>query len=126
MIQRFSDHAANERTYLAWIRTAIAVMALGFLVERFTVFLASRGTEQGETDILATVRSAEMAGLVLLLAGVAMIICSTFRFLHFRKLIATEELRPYGGSVQQVMLASLLVLIGVFLLAWVSHHLLPR
>jgi putative membrane protein len=30
MIPRFTDHAANERTYLAWVRTAIAVMAFGF------------------------------------------------------------------------------------------------
>jgi putative membrane protein len=27
MIKRYSDHAANERTFLAWVRTAIAVMA---------------------------------------------------------------------------------------------------
>ncbi len=31
MIQRFSDHSANERTFLAWVRTAIAMMAFGFL-----------------------------------------------------------------------------------------------
>ena len=30
MIKRYSDHAANERTFLAWVRTAIAVMAFGF------------------------------------------------------------------------------------------------
>src|SRR5215469_2800993 len=35
MIKRYSDHAANERTFLAWVRTAIAVMAFGFLIERF-------------------------------------------------------------------------------------------
>ena len=34
MIERYSDHAANERTFLAWIRTAIAIMAFGFLVEQ--------------------------------------------------------------------------------------------
>jgi putative membrane protein len=39
MIKRFSDHAANERTFLAWVRTAIAVMAFGFLIERFDLFL---------------------------------------------------------------------------------------
>ncbi|HEX4173709.1 MAG TPA: DUF202 domain-containing protein, partial [Acetobacteraceae bacterium] len=32
MIGHFTDHAANERTFLAWVRTAIAVMAFGFLV----------------------------------------------------------------------------------------------
>ena len=32
MIRNFGDHAANERTFLAWVRTSIAVMAFGFLV----------------------------------------------------------------------------------------------
>jgi len=39
MIKRYSDHAANERTFLAWVRTAIAVMAFGFLIERFDLFV---------------------------------------------------------------------------------------
>jgi putative membrane protein len=39
MIRNFSDHAANERTFLAWVRTAIAVMAFGFLVAKFDLFL---------------------------------------------------------------------------------------
>jgi putative membrane protein len=39
MIKRYSDHAANERTFLAWVRTAIAVMAFGFIVEKFDLFL---------------------------------------------------------------------------------------
>src|SRR5271165_1312240 len=29
MIERYGDHAANERTFLAWVRTAIAIMAFG-------------------------------------------------------------------------------------------------
>lgn len=39
MIERYGDHAANERTFLAWVRTAIAIMAFGFLVEKFDLFL---------------------------------------------------------------------------------------
>jgi putative membrane protein len=45
MIQEYSDHAANERTFLAWIRTGIVVIAFGFVVEKFNLFmivLASR------------------------------------------------------------------------------------
>jgi putative membrane protein len=30
---------ANERTFLAWLRTSIAVMSLGFVVARFGVWL---------------------------------------------------------------------------------------
>jgi putative membrane protein len=40
-MERYSDHAANERTFLAWIRTAIAVMAFGFLVEGSIYFWRS-------------------------------------------------------------------------------------
>lgn len=32
---RARDHLANERTYLAWLRTAAAVMALGIAVATF-------------------------------------------------------------------------------------------
>jgi putative membrane protein len=39
MIETFVDHSANEHTYLAWVRTAIAVMASGFMVEKFDLFL---------------------------------------------------------------------------------------
>ncbi|HMK91244.1 MAG TPA: DUF202 domain-containing protein, partial [Methylocystis sp.] len=41
MIKGYSDHAANERTFLAWVRTGIAIIALGFVIERFNLFLAT-------------------------------------------------------------------------------------
>ena len=39
MIRGYSDHAANERTFLAWVRTAIAVIAFGFVIEEFNLFV---------------------------------------------------------------------------------------
>ncbi len=53
MIQRYTDHAANERTFLAWVRTAIAVMAFGFLVERFDLFLQIAGQTHGAPRAVA-------------------------------------------------------------------------
>ena len=41
MTQHYSDHAANQRTFLAWIRIAIAVMGFGFWIERFDIFVAT-------------------------------------------------------------------------------------
>ena len=41
---RVSDSLANERTFLAWIRTSIAVMSLGFVVAKFSVWLRELGT----------------------------------------------------------------------------------
>ena len=37
--QNRSDHMANERTFLAWVRTSIAIMAFGFVVEKFALFI---------------------------------------------------------------------------------------
>ena len=40
---RVSDYLANERTFLAWIRTSIAVMSLGFVVAKFSLWLRLLG-----------------------------------------------------------------------------------
>jgi putative membrane protein len=39
MIKRYSDAAANERTFPAWVRIALAVMVFGFPIERFDLFI---------------------------------------------------------------------------------------
>ena len=39
MIRNFTEQSANERTFLAWLRTGIAVIAFGFVVEKFHLFM---------------------------------------------------------------------------------------
>ncbi|MEM3759375.1 MAG: DUF202 domain-containing protein, partial [Saccharolobus sp.] len=34
-----SDHFANERTFLAWIRTGIALIGFGFVIAKFIIFI---------------------------------------------------------------------------------------
>ncbi|MFP3204536.1 MAG: DUF202 domain-containing protein [Metallosphaera yellowstonensis] len=34
-----SDHMANERTFLAWVRTGIALIGFGFVIAKFALFL---------------------------------------------------------------------------------------
>ncbi|HXP31990.1 MAG TPA: DUF202 domain-containing protein, partial [Stellaceae bacterium] len=43
MIKSYSDHAANERTFLAWLRTGLSVVAFGFVIERLNLFIAELG-----------------------------------------------------------------------------------
>ena len=65
MIERYGDHAANERTFLAWVRTAIAIMAFGFLVEKFDLFLRIEAT--ASTARAASIRGqfvGDVAGLL--------------------------------------------------------------
>ena len=36
---RIQQHLANQRTFLAWLRTSVALIGLGFVVSRFGLFL---------------------------------------------------------------------------------------
>jgi putative membrane protein len=122
MIKRYSDHAANERTFLAWVRTAIAVMAFGFLIERFDLFLRFAAPAMANNSLAAHQTSfANAAGLAFLLLGVGMIATAAWRYFRIAKQIdAEEELRGPGERFDLAM-AGLLVLLGCSLLLYLSH-----
>jgi uncharacterized membrane protein YidH (DUF202 family) len=42
----FTDHSSNERTFLAWLRTGIAVVGFGFVVEKFNLFITAARKHQ--------------------------------------------------------------------------------
>lgn len=81
MIKNFGDHAANERTFLAWVRTAIALMAFGFIVEKFDVFLeVAASSAPGRAVSVPGQQYANIAGLMLLVLGSAMIVVAAALF----------------------------------------------
>ena len=109
MIQRYSDHAANERTFLAWIRTAIAVMAFGFLVERFDLFLQIAGQTLARHVLSPTGQLVgNVAGLILIAIGAATIVLAIVRFRRTAVEIDSAETLPGPGQRFDVTLAGLL------------------
>jgi len=126
MIQNFSDHAANERTFLAWVRTAIAVMAFGFLVERFDLFMqvAARSVG-GRAPQVPLPAAGHVAGLVLIVAGVAMVVVSAGRFVFIARAIDSANLRMHFGSRFDIALAVMLGLLGCALFIYLLHSALP-
>lgn len=126
MIPRYSDHAANERTFLAWVRTAIAVMAFGFLVERFDIFLAYIAPQvQSNAVPLRGQKFANEAGLAFILLGILMIVVAAVRFFRTAKDIETEEVIRNPGSRFDLTLAGLLLLLGLSLFLYMSRAVLP-
>jgi len=125
MIERFNDYAANERTFLAWVRTAIAVMAFGFLVERFDIFLAYIAPQSSRAVPLHSQKFANDAGLAFILLGVAMIAIAAFRFFRIAKDIGKTETVPHSGSRFDLALAALLLLMGFSLFLYLSRAVLP-
>ncbi len=124
MIRNFSDHSANERTFLAWVRTSIAVMAFGFLVEKFDLFLELAAPSlAGRTLSMPGQKFGNAAGLALIVLGMAMVAIAAIRFLATAKAIDSDAQRPVPGSRIDLALAALLVLIGGALFVYLSHAL---
>ena len=127
MIRNFADHSANERTFLAWVRTAIAVMAFGFIVEKFDLFLeVAAPSLVGRPLSLPGHRFGNITGLALIALGTAMVAVAAARFLTTAKSIDSAQQRPGMGSRVDIALAALLVLLGGALFIYLSRALVTR
>jgi putative membrane protein len=122
MIKNFSDHAANERTFLAWVRTAIAVMAFGFLVERFDLFLELGAPSlTGRQLSIPGQKFGNLVGLSLIVIGTGMVAVAGFRFLQIGKKIDDPGPASGTGSRLDLALAALLVLLGCAIFFYLTH-----
>jgi putative membrane protein len=90
---RAREHLANERTLLAWIRTAIALMGLGFVVARFGLFLREISAIGGQSVQAESAYSGPI-GIVLVAAGLVAVAISTFRFFQARDQIEKGRYEP--------------------------------
>ena len=117
MIGGYSDHAANERTFLAWVRTGIAVIAFGFVIEKFNLFMltlasAALGGEVHRPQLAALAgRMGRYDGLVLILGGVGLVVLSTARFVRTTRLL--DDAQPHSASSvrSELVLSACLVLV---------------
>jgi putative membrane protein len=122
MIKNFRDHAANERTFLAWVRTAIAVMAFGFLIERFDLLLKAAGLSS-HTPAPEGYNFGKLAGVSAVIMGSAMFSLAIIRFAKTAKDIDSDDERPGAGSKFDVALASLMSLVGISSFLYIWHAL---
>ena len=87
-----TDYLAAERTVLAWIRTGIALMGLGFVLARFGLFLQEFNHLQPDFQVKQYGISLWI-GIALILMGVSVCLLSTLRHLRMlRQLEAGESL----------------------------------
>jgi putative membrane protein len=103
---------AAERTLLAWIRTGIAVMAFGFVVARFGLFLSllPQAQHEGFSSALSP-----YIGAGLLVIGSAAIAAGTLEYRRYCRTLRPEDLpSPHAGRLPQT-LAWLLVALGALL-----------
>ncbi|MGD0541974.1 MAG: DUF202 domain-containing protein, partial [Tepidisphaeraceae bacterium] len=75
-----SDHLANERTFLAWIRTSIAVIGLGFVVAKFTVWLRELSVRLDQSTPIRHSGLSMPLGIGLMILGGLLAVTAAWRY----------------------------------------------
>ena len=103
MIQNFTDHSANERTFLAWVRTGVAVIAFGFVLEKFNLFILALSAS-APAEVAKAIRTDRLngpigryEGLAFMLTGVVLLGLGFWRYMRMARLIDEPGARAAGG-----------------------------
>ncbi|MBI4783213.1 MAG: DUF202 domain-containing protein [Oscillatoriophycideae cyanobacterium NC_groundwater_1537_Pr4_S-0.65um_50_18] len=78
-IDRQREHQANERTFLAWLRTSIALIGFGFAIARFGLFIQQLEFALGQVPAPNGLNS-ESLGVTLVVIGILTIALATWRY----------------------------------------------
>lgn len=99
---RARDHLANERTFLAWVRTGIAAIIFGFAIGRFSIalreFMRISGHEEGS---LSSGFSAWF-GVISIIGGVLLIFAGLSRYRRAKVQIDSDTFEPAGFVIDIV------------------------
>jgi putative membrane protein len=116
-IGKASDHLANERTFLAWIRTSISIIVFGFVVAKFGITLreflrvqSDRAHESGMSLVM---------GVGFMAMGIFMALVSLARYRKTMKRLNADEFQPAGPIV--TVLALIAALFGVILAVYLIY-----
>jgi putative membrane protein len=112
MIANYTNHAANERTFLAWIRTGLAMAAFGFFLVKLNVFADAVGgasIRHLPAEHAGTVGT-HYAGLAMLAIAIATIARSSFAFERTRRAIDCDEVVQIPRSRAESLLSAALAI----------------
>ena len=103
-------HQANERTMLAWLRTGIAFMALGFAIARFGLFLKQLATAGNFALPTPNGLGSAWLGASLVAMGMTASLLATVRYGRIRSAIVRGDVgAPSATLVYAIGAAAALV-----------------
>jgi uncharacterized membrane protein YidH (DUF202 family) len=114
-------HMANERTFLSWIRTSIGVMAFGFVVEKFALFLKQVSYFFGKETPAPSRGYSSVFGIFLVGLGALMGVLAFIRYKRVEKQIDEDTYQP--SLILDVLLALSVLTIGIFLIIYLIQSL---
>lgn len=110
MQSKVKEHLANERTFLAWLRTSLAILAFGFVIERFALYLEYLGISVAPEQS----RQTTLVGIGLIWLGTVLVPLGLWRFfIQFRQIEQPTIDTPLIWPI--VALGALITALGLYL-----------
>jgi len=110
---------ANERTFLAWVRTSIGIMAFGFVVEKFALFVRQFYLVFGKDVKAPSSGYSSIFGATLVGFGALMGVLAFVRYRKVEKQIDSDTYQP--SFLLDIMVTLTLLAIAVFLIIYLLH-----
>jgi len=116
-----ADHLANERTFLAWVRTNLGIMAFGFVVGRFSFFTQQIASFLGEprSSHLTPQGYSSLFGISLVSVGAVLCIFAFFKFKKTERQINSDVYQ--SSTWLNALLALFVFSIGILLVVYLLH-----
>ncbi|MEZ7498098.1 DUF202 domain-containing protein [Flavobacterium sp. Arc3] len=117
--QNAREHLANERTLLAWIRTSIGIMAFGFVVVKFSLFIKQISLLLGNTAKLPQQNGySSMIGILLVAVGAVVLLLAYIKFKQTEKQLNNEAFEASSKLVFSItiIILSISILLILYLI----------
>jgi putative membrane protein len=125
--ERLQQYLANQRTFLSWVRTSIALIGLGFAIERFSIFLQQFRliADPDTTDNAASATAHEYSALIgigMIVVGTGLIIYALKNYLDSNKTIASGRYMPKNAIVYTA--SAIIIGLGTIMIIFLIGQLL--
>jgi putative membrane protein len=111
-----SDHLANERTFLAWIRTSISVIGLGFVVAKFSVWLRELSAKLDQPSPIHHSGLSMPLGIALMIFGALLSLTAASRYRTVKAAIQNSQ--PAAAEGTTIAVAIIVACIAAALIAY--------
>lgn len=118
--ERSQQYLANQRTFLSWVRTSIALIGLGFAIERFSIFLQqvhliANPNATNNTSSATTNEYSALIGIGMIIIGTGLIVYALKNYLDSNKTIASGKFTPkntivYTASAAIIGLGTIMII----------------
>ena len=113
--QNAREHLANERTLLEWIRTSIGIMAFGFVVVKFSLFIKQISLLLGKNGAMPKHGYSSVIGIFLVVVGAIVLVLSYIRYKRTEKQLNQETYQ----SSSSLIFSLIVVILAISLLLMV-------